>query len=166
MYQIMMGRADFLEAVEPQTLLFDLSTLDLATMLKSSFLIRFLVGQEQQEVQGNDRGARVEDVLPFQLPKLRCDQWTEPAANVHRLVENAPGHRTVFATRRLDNRALDAGFENTGTKGENDGASHEAPERREPGHEQVAEDLENRRREDGFLVADAVRDTAGENRYE
>ena len=100
------------------------------------------------------------------MAHLQRDQRADPAADVHGLVEDAPGHRAVAAVGGLDERALDARLEDRRAGGQQHRAGEEAPVTVKPRHDQVAQALDDRRGEDRLLVAVAVGQAAGEDRDE
>ena len=124
------------------------------------------IGEQEQKVAADYRGVDVEDILPGQQAHLQRDERADPAADIHGLVEDAPGHRAVAAVGGLDECALDARLEDRRARGQQHCAREEAPVTVKPRHHQIAQRFDNRRSKDGLLVAVTVGQAAGEDRDE
>ena len=158
------GFHEFGQGLRDQVALLYLTGRHFALMLEPLFKVGLLVHEKKQEIDGNNGCAGEEKVGPGELPELCGQQWTHPPADIDGLVKDAPRHGTVLAVCRLDQRSLDSGFEYSGPRGQHDGAHDEPRIGGVIGHDQVGENLYDRRQKDRFLVTEAIRQATHQDR--
>jgi len=155
----------FFNAFPKQAVFFDAALTNFGSVCQSFFFAGLFVDHQQEEIDRDNRRADKKHQIPGELPQLNRHQWPQPTTDVHRLIKDTPGDGRILPVDGFDNRALNARFKNTCTKCHDNGPHQKTGIGWKKAHNQITDDLENRRCKDCLFISDTVGYAARENRY-